>query len=200
MDCGKKHFKNILLLVCSFLYVKIEMVIKMKRLSYEDFDEAYQLFQEAFIPAELRPYDKMKTMFFHDDFMIYGYHRDGQLVGAMIVWEFDDFIYLENFAVSRTIRNHGIGRFMLQNIQKIYQNHLLILEVEKPHDDLSRRRIAFYQRLQFIHNPYHFIQPALRNDVQDVHLMIMSYPDSITFQSFEMIKQILFEKVYLQRM
>ena len=82
----------------------------MIKINEESFDMVYQLFEEAFILAELRPYEKMKELFLKEEFVIYGYNLEGKLAGAILVWEFDECIYLENFAVDSKLRNQGIGR------------------------------------------------------------------------------------------
>jgi Acetyltransferases len=170
----------------------------MIKINEESFDMVYQLFEEAFILAELRPYEKMKELFLKEEFVIYGYNLEGKLAGAILVWEFDECIYLENFAVDSKLRNQGIGAAILKEIQQIYSSHLIVLEVEEPIDELTTRRVHFYQRHQFYLNPFHFIQPALRENVEDVHLMLMSYPHCINEETFKNIRDLLFYKVYKQ--
>lgn len=170
----------------------------MKLLTNEQFDQAYNLFEKAFIPAELRPYELMKTLFLNKEFLIYGLFKNDEIIAAIIVWEFDDFIYLENFAVSNQLRGQGIGGYILEEMKKIYLNRLIVLEVEQPFDEMSQRRIAFYKRHQWILNPFHYIQPLLRENSEDVHLMLMSTPHCIDEDDFQHIKNVLFQKVYKQ--
>ena len=75
---------------------------------------------------------------------------------------------------------------------------MLVLEVEEPIDDLTKRRVAFYQRNQYVLNPYHFVQPPLRKNAPKVELMYMSYPDSINVYAFDQIKKQIFRIVYQQ--
>lgn len=170
----------------------------MEKLKYENFDEAYALFENAFVPAELRCYNQMKELFLQNKFVIYEYRKDIQLIGAMIVWEFNECIYLENFAVASSMRNQGIGSFFMKQIKDMYPNHLIVLEVEEPVDSLSTRRVDFYQRHHFKLNPFHYIQPALRENADKVHLMLMSYPDCMHNEKYQHIKKILFKEVYNQ--
>lgn len=168
----------------------------MELLKIEQFDEVYRLFEEAFVPAELRPYDKMKDLFEKKEFIVYIYQNDNRIIGGMITWEFDDYIFLENFAVDSSLRGQGIGGQILSDIKAIYDGRLIVLEVEPPVDELTKRRINFYQRHQWVLNDYHYIQPKLREDADDVHLMFMSYPKTLSYQQCENIKNEITRKVY----
>lgn len=170
----------------------------MEKININDFDEIYALFEKAFPLAELRPYELMKDLFQSDDFVIYSYKKDKQIVGALIVWEFSDFVYLENFAVDESLRGQGIGSYFLEEAKKLYPHSLIVLEVEEPVDTITKRRVAFYERNQYILNPYHFIQPALRDNVPKVELMLMSYPNAIDVYTFDQIKKQIFRIVYRQ--
>ncbi len=199
MVYGKKVFRTY---YCMFFFILIEcgwVIQYMELLTLKQFDEVYQLFEEAFIPAELRPYDRMKDLFSKNEFKIYILKEKVKIIGAMIAWEFDDYIYLENFAVDSSLRGNGIGGTILEYMKKVYHNKTIVLEVEEPVDDLTLRRIEFYKRHQWVLNDYHFIQPLLRENVDDVHLMLMSYPCVLNHQQCDKIKDELTRKVYKQK-
>lgn len=162
------------------------------------FDEVYTLFDKAFISAELREYEKMKDLFQQESFIIYGWFEDLKLVGAITVWEFEDFIYLENFAVCASMRGRGIGAKILKELQTIYFNKVIVLEVEQPTDDIKKRRISFYQRSHFILNSYGYIQPPLRISTEKVHLLLMTYPNVLNDEMYMNIKNQIFHVVYQQ--
>lgn len=97
----------------------------MKKISIEQFDEVYHLFQQSFIPAELRPYQQMKELFEKDMFTIYAQYEKDALLGAMIVWELKSCIYLENFAVDSQMRGKGLGSQFLKEICCLYKDDFL---------------------------------------------------------------------------
>lgn len=172
------------------------MVKRMKLTEREQFDIVYHIFEQSFIPGELRPYDKMKDLWLQKKFKIYQYEKQGSIVGGLSLWEFDDFIYIENFAVKEEMRGYGIGGQMIDYIQSLYAGQLLVLEVDKPVDKISQQRIAFYQRHHWIYNHYHYIQPNLRSNSPIIHLMIMSYPTPLDDDLFTKIKLQIFQQVY----
>lgn len=163
-----------------------------------DFDEAYALFQKAFVPAELRPYEKMKPLFEQAQFVIYGYKNEDKLVAALIVWELENCIFLENFAVDESLRGQGLGGRVLEDVKVKYPEYSIVLEVEEPVDEMSQRRIGFYQRHEFLLNPYSYIQPTLDVLPTNVKLQLMSYPQTIDESQYQRMKKEIFKVVYLK--
>lgn len=168
----------------------------MKILVKEELNEAYQLFQKSFPISELRPYEKMIHLFDKGLFHVYGEYQQDKLVGALLIWEFDDFVYLENFAVDQTLRGQGIGSILLNEMKLLFPTKLHILEVETPQDELTKRRVGFYERNDYILNPFHYIQPTFRLADEGVELMLMSYPNPINVYTFDQIKKQIFRAVY----
>lgn len=184
-------------LVCSFNYDKMFCkVIRMKLANQQQLKQIYQLFENSFIPSELRPYDAFSHMFYNHDFQIYIEEQDSQVIAALIVWEFQDYIFLENFAVDQHLRGQGIGGVFLEKLKDFYPNYDMILEVEEDKNDLTHRRIQFYQRHQWLFNDFHYQQPSLRENMVGEELYIMSYPSLLSEEQFLKRKKELFHKVY----
>lgn len=171
----------------------------MKKISLSQFDDVYALFQQSFVPSELRPYQYMKDLFQQGLFCIYACYSKQELQGAMIVWELKHCVYLENFAVHEKMRGQGLGSDLMKQFCQMYVNDFLFLEVEEPYDDFSRRRIQFYERMGFILNPYDYIQPTFRQGDQPVILNMMTYPEMMDEQKYQKIKKEIFEVVYQQK-
>lgn len=168
----------------------------MEKIRIEQFDEVYHLFQKSFIPAELRPYQQMKELFEKDMFTIYAQYEKDALLGAMIVWELKSCIYLENFAVDSQMRGKGLGSQFLKEFCYLYKDNFLFLEVEEPHDEISKRRIQFYEKWKFVLNPYHYLQPTFRGQDQPVSLTMMTYPHIMSEEQYKKVKKEIFEVVY----
>ncbi len=100
---------------------------------------------------------------------------DDNFAGFVSYWDFDDFIYVEHIAISHLSRNKGIGSSILKFlISKINDN--IILEVEPPIDDISIKRIKFYNRIGFsVVNNINYIQPAYSDKRQPIALLIMTH-------------------------
>ena len=162
----------------------------LQRINETDFPEIYRIMQASFSDDEYRPYDEQLAVFEEPEYRIYY-----MPAGFLAVWEFESFIYIEHFAVDPALRNSGTGSAMLQELVKQYQKPIC-LEVELPEDELTRRRIGFYERNGFVFNEYPYIQPPISKGKSPVPLRIMTYRSEITREEFQKMKEILYRRVY----
>ena len=162
----------------------------LQRINETDFPEIYRIMQASFSDDEYRPYDEQLALFEEPEYRIYY-----MPAGFLAVWEFESFIYIEHFAVDPALRNSGTGSAMLQELVKQYQKPIC-LEVELPEDELTRRRIGFYERNGFVFNEYPYIQPPISKGKSPVPLRIMKYGEAITRETFEAMKNVLYRSVY----
>lgn len=162
----------------------------LQRINETNFPEIYRIMQASFSDDEYRPYDEQLALFEEPEYRIYY-----MPAGFLAVWEFESFIYIEHFAVDPALRNSGTGSAMLQELVKQYQKPIC-LEVELPEDELTRRRIGFYERNGFVFNEYPYIQPPISKGKSPVPLRIMTYGEAITRETFEAMKNVLYRSVY----
>ncbi len=162
----------------------------LQRINETDFPEIYRIMQASFPDDEYRPYEEQIALFQEPEYRIYY-----MPAGFLAVWEFESFIYIEHFAVDPALRNSGTGSAMLQELVKQYQKPIC-LEVELPEDELTRRRIGFYERNGFVFNEYPYIQPPISKGKSPVPLRIMTYGSAITRETFEEMKEVLYRRVY----
>lgn len=162
----------------------------LQRINETNFPEIYRIMQASFSDDEYRPYDEQLALFEEPEYRIYY-----MPAGFLAVWEFESFIYIEHFAVDPALRNSGTGSAMLQELVKQYQKPIC-LEVELPEDELTRRRIGFYERSGFVFNEYPYIQPPISKGKSPVPLRIMTYGSAITQDTFEEMKRVLYQRVY----
>lgn len=62
-------------------------------------------------------------------------------------------------------------------------NSLVVLEVELPFDEMSRRRIGFYQRSGFTLSTLRYIQPPYFDGAQPLELHLMFYALPVPMES-----------------
>lgn len=55
----------------------------------------------------------------------------------------------------------------------------IVLEIEPPQDDISRRRRAFYERCGFCTTEHAHLQPPYHAGQAELPLVVMSYPRAI---------------------
>ena len=168
-------------------------------LTPNEMDIIWNIMVDSFPPEERRNQDGMdKAM--QDPLFHLLYRRDdkGQPAAFLTYWNLDNFRFVEHFAVSSSLRGQGIGAAILQEFLK-QDPAPVILEVEPPQNEWSRRRIGFYQRLGFLLNNYPYFQPSLQPGMPSIPLQIMSAPAALSPTSFEQVREELYSKVYRRR-
>lgn len=118
-----------------------------------------------------------------------------KIIGFMATWDLDDFIFIEHYAINQKYRGRGYGRKFLKSMLNKCKKKL-VLEVERPTTDIAKRRIKFYQGLNFHLNHFRYIQPPYDRSKKPISLMIMTYPGPIDQGEFYEIKDRLYNTVY----
>lgn len=164
-------------------------------LKTSDFNAVYALMEKSFPEDERRPFDEQKVLLNNPVYKIYGL-QDGQTVIAFAaVYQFDTFTFVEHLAVAPSHRNGGLGALILRELGEI-STARICLEVEPPETEMAKRRIGFYQRNGFALCPYPYVQPAISKGRTPVPLQIMSTGGVLDEAEFEMVKKVLYERVY----
>lgn len=99
-------------------------------LEIKDFDSFFGLMEQSFSIDEYRIYEEQKVLLDNAEYRIYvKYSTEREIVGFNTVWNFDEFAYIEHFAVNPRFRNGGIGAGMLDELSETL-NKMICLEVE----------------------------------------------------------------------
>jgi len=155
---------------------------RMKTIEGELAERAMALYQSAFPAIERRDAAEhlrvMKKEDYHFDLIM----QNEQFCGVMLYWETADFIFLEHFATLPELRGQGIGSAALSLLKA--KGKPVILEIEPPADELTRRRLGFYQRNGFKVTPHRHIQAKYRPDDADLVLTVLSYPHGINEEEY----------------
>lgn len=125
----------------------------------------------------------------------YTYHVTCARNGFIANWQFNDFNFIEHFAVDSKIRGNGLGTAMLKEyLNKC--NKPIFLEVELPEDNMSKRRIKFYKQFGFHLNDFDYLQPPMQKQHDFLPLKVMSYPQRVNETDFIKFKNIVYDRVY----
>ena len=127
---------------------------------------AYELYQNSFPYLERRDNNGHNYIMQKPDYHFSILTENEEFLGIMLYFEWDNFIYLEHFAVCPEKRNNGIGSKSLELLKN--KGKTVILEIEEPNSEITKRRLGFYQRNGFkLTNHYH-IQRMRRSGRQPV--------------------------------
>ena len=156
-----------------------------------DFSLVERLLTEAFPEDERRPLDAFRHLADHD-----GRFNVILLSDGAAVWDFDDFRYVEHFAILPEMRCHRYGARALETLLAS-DRRPVVLEVEMPEDELTTRRVGFYTRCGFAMLPDAYIQPPYRPGGASLPMKIMAWaPDGVRVPSFSHIRLTLHREVY----
>ena len=115
-------------------------------------------------------------------------------LGLLTTWHFEEFIYIEHFAIDPNLRSQGYGTEALNTfIQE--QDKPIILEAEPPTDDITRRRVGFYERCGLTLYDFPYIQPAYTPESNPVELRLMGTLDT-NDTPLTLVSKILHREVY----
>ncbi len=161
-----------------------------------NFDEIFEIMDEAFPNSEMRTYEEQKKLLDNDKYNIYvKKNESGLVVGFLAYWTLESCTFFEHLAVSKKFRGNGIGKqIILENAENFKKP--IFFEIEPPNTEIAKRRIDFYKRLGFKLNNFYYEQPALRKNEKPQQLLIMSYPEPISEQNFVEYKKEIYSNVY----
>ena len=174
------------------------MELKRIRTSDEEYAFAEQLLQASFPEDEYRDLAEQRRntdqnpLFFNNVVL-----HEGTPVGIFTYWRLPGFYYVEHLAVAPGQRNGGYGRKVLELVQDAWDAPV-VLEVEPPQDEMSRRRIGFYERAGYRLLSDDYIQPPYRVDGRALPLHLMVNPLGFPVPEVETVKRAIYANVYGQ--
>lgn len=172
-------------------------MITIKKLSQnpEEIQFSKDLYEQNFPIEERREFSLVLDIYKTDLLSLNLIYDNETMVGILNYWDFNDFLYIEHLAVSEQYRNRKIASKVLEQLNT--QNKLIVLEVELPRDELSKRRIDFYQRNSFSIQPFTYFQPPYRKGEERIKMHIMANTQKpINKVKYEEIITIIEKKVY----
>lgn len=166
--------------------------------THPDFPFISQLYIESFPVTERRDLSDWQALTLRDDtaFSCRGIYDEGQCLGFITTWTFDGFVYVEHFAMSPDVRGRGWGARALIALCESTGGLPIVLEVEPPADEMSRRRIRFYERagLHLSDRPY--MQPPYRPTESAFPLLLMTTDAAFLDQHFDDVVHTIHRWVY----
>lgn len=161
----------------------------------KDFDRIFEIMEDAFPISERRTFEKQLSLFDNSCYKPYVYYKNNNIEAFILCWEIDEIIFIEHFAVDKKLRGTGIGTKILKDF--VSSSHSPVcLEVELPENEISKRRINFYERLGFKLNDFEYFQPALQPGQEKIQLKIMSYPEKLSEEDFNLYRKLIYKSAY----
>jgi ribosomal protein S18 acetylase RimI-like enzyme len=160
-------------------------------------EELQEIYFESFPPDERREWQDLTQLLQNPNFTLNKIINYNDLIGLICLWNLQDWLYIEHFAIVKPMQDRGIGTLILKKLIEKKATKI-VLEVEEPTSLSAKRRIEFYSRLGFhICNEIYY-QPPYSPNKNKVKMLLMSYPDKLISSDFERIKALIYQLVYNQ--
>jgi GNAT superfamily N-acetyltransferase len=161
-----------------------------------DYAFAERLLTDSFPPEERRDVAVWRSythgkQHFHNMLVCDGDRR----IALVTYWHFGFFCYVEHFAVSAALRSCGYGGRILSLLQSQLSPLPIVLEVELPDTEISRRRIDFYRRNGFSLLPVDYRQPPYRPGDASIPMRLMANA-SLTDEQVAAACGVIYKDVY----
>ena len=115
-------------------------------------------------------------------------------IGFASYWILGDFCYIEHLATLPAMRCKGYGRAILELLKQEHGN--IVLEVERPTDSTTYRRINFYHRAGFTICRIPYTQPSYRKDGNTVPMLLMFSGCEGNINDYKKARTAIYETVY----
>ncbi len=153
--------------------------IRLRHINQTHFQDAWDLYENAFPKDERRALGLQKEIMKNPNYHFDIVRLDGIFVGFILWWQFEGIKYIEHLATEPKFRGKGYGKIIVEQFISKSRDDI-ILEVEMPSNSINKRRIAFYERLNFKLNPHYYEQLPMQKGGKPIQLQLMTYPDKLT--------------------
>lgn len=151
---------------------------------------------DSFPETERRDFDLFCKLLTNEErFRLYVILYNEEYAGFITLWQFEGFYYVEHFAIDSAFRSGGIGSVAMTKVKDMLDTNI-ILEVEDPIDDLTKRRVRFYEALGFCIVDANYKQPPYREGDSWYDMKLMSFGELEMKKEYERVRDCIYEYVY----
>lgn len=146
-----------------------------------------RLYGLSFPHHEQREAASQRAILTHEDYHFWLILEEERLLGILLCWEAEAFVYVEHFCMSPEVRGRGYGSRALKLVGALAKERgrCVILEIDPPVDEVSLRRKGFYERAGYRANPWTHVHPPYHAGAQGHALVVMSYPAELSQEEYE---------------
>lgn len=159
------------------------------------FDAVFSLMDRSFPSNEHRVRDRQRALLGEPAYAVLTGEREGKILAFMGVWEFDEFRFIEHFAVDPALRGAGnrgrdAARLSLPGYAACGARS------RAANTDFAVRRIGFYQRMGLTLSDFPYTQPPLNPGDEWLPLLLMSSGGALTDAEAAAVRDTLYRVVY----
>ncbi|MDQ6812143.1 MAG: GNAT family N-acetyltransferase [Bacteroidota bacterium] len=152
------------------------------------------LYERSFPLRERRTWEELVRLLEEPAMSLKAIANEQQFIGLVVYWQFEEWLYLEHFAIVPELRGQQFGRKVIECLlQESFGK--LILETEPSESQDSVRRIAFYEKCGLNIIPYPYQQPPYRREELSFPMLLIS-STQLNQNQYELIAALIKERVY----
>jgi GNAT superfamily N-acetyltransferase len=161
-------------------------IIQIRNTDSPLFKRVWEIYRYSFPIYEQRTFEHQQTAFksplYHLDVCV----EEGVVIGFIAYWIFPDYAYVEHYAMAKEARGQGYGTKILGDFLRRMAGRIVVLEIDPVIDEVSTRRLEFYQRLGFQESPFRHTCPKYQPDEQEGELWVLTWPVTVDCDFYEM--------------
>ena len=133
----------------------------------------FSRYEKTFPEDERRSKEQFLDLAENPDVFVFLIKNEDETIGYCVIWELNDFYFLEHFEVFEEFRNQKFGEKILESLQEKFEK--MILETEPDSlSEIAARRLQFYQRNGFEIVEKNYLQPSYGEGKSSLHLFLMA--------------------------
>lgn len=170
-------------------------LIHQKEASPAIWEEAWKIYESSFPGYERRSRNSHTEVVLNEDefYPILAVGDNGEFLALLFYWKHENLVYVEHLAVNPALRGRNIGSQVLQKLIDENPDRTVMLEIDPPVDEISIRRLHFYERLGFLRNSYDdYVHPSYTKMGHPHSLVVMSHGRIIEEAELSSFKDFLF--------
>ena len=158
-----------------------------------EYDKALALYRESFPYHEQREARSQDDILSDEEYRFELVYDKDIFAGLLLCWETDAFVYVEHFCIFPELRGRSYGSQTLHLLAQCGKT--IILEIDPPVDEVSRRRKGFYERCGFVANPFPHVHPPYHPGNHGHALVVMSAPAPLTQKDYDAFNRYLQDEI-----
>lgn len=158
------------------------------------YNEFIELYGTSFPIFEQRTEAQQRSAFEDERYNLETYIEDDKFIGFISYWEFDSYIYIEHLAINSSLRGEGYGSRLLREFAQ-RSGKMLLLEIDPIVDEISAKRLRFYEHNGFVANIHTHRHPPYRESFEGHQLIVLTTEREINKAEYEQFSSDLKEVV-----
>jgi ribosomal protein S18 acetylase RimI-like enzyme len=161
-------------------------IIQIRNTDSPLFERVWEIYRYSFPIYEHRTFEHQQTAFKSPLYHLDAYLNEGVVIGFIAYWIFPDYAYIEHYAMAQEARGQGYGTKILGDFLRRMAGRVVVLEIDPVIDEVSTRRLEFYQRLGFQESPFRHTCPKYQPDEKEGELWVLTWPATVDCDFYEM--------------